>query len=205
MAGVLGKYEWLASTAIDLGFPIIGAALGVPTLAPMAAGMLKKALGMSDSASLDSLKNKIELDPEASKAAFEVANTEAAGKWDYLARAVEAQAKVNEKNVVEVNKTMRAELGAGVKWWHWRHLIGYLVLGYGLEQIILIAYVFFGKGYGSDQLTAMFNATTPFTVGLFALLGYVAQDTTNQKIAAATGEKPDGIIVGTAKALGRKK
>lgn len=204
MAGVLGKYEWLASTAIDLGFPIIGAALGVPTLAPMAAGMLKKALGMSDSASLDTLRNTIESDPEASKAAFEVANTEAAGKWDYLARAVEAQAKVNISNSVEVNKTIREEVKAGVSWYHWRHLIGHLFLLVVFEIALLIPFVIAGL-LSIDDMVKIIGAMTPIIGILAGILGYVAQDTTNGKVAAITGEKPDGIIVATAKALGAGK
>lgn len=177
------------------GASIVGGLLGEAVAAALGVPATPEAVG-----------NAIQTMPPAEvQARLQAAESEAVARYDAMARIAEAEAKDRTAQSEAINETVRAEATHGVPWWHWRHLIGYLVLGYGAEQIILIAYVFFGKGYGSEQLTQMFNATTPFTVGLFALLGYVAQDTTNRQIAAQTGQKPDGIIVATAKALGAKK
>lgn len=209
------KLKPLAGKLAESGLPTLGNLVG--DILPFPGGAMlgqwagewagkaiAEALGVP--ATPEAVGNAVEvLPPDVLKARLAAAENEAAAKWEATARIAEAEAKDRTAQSGAINETVRAEAAAGVAWWHWRHLIGYLVLGYGLEQIILIAYVFFGKGYGSDQLTQMFNATTPFTVGLFALLGYVAQDTTNKSIAAMTGKKPDGIIVATAKALGAKK
>jgi hypothetical protein len=94
-----------------------------------------------------------------------------------------------------------------VSWWHWRHLIGYLVLGYGLNQIVLLNLAAFRPAMLSpDQAVALFNATGVFTGGLFALLGYVAGDTTNRINTAVTGEHSAGGIMNTIRsAFGTKK
>lgn len=177
------------------GASIVGGLLGDAVAAALGVPATPEAVGSA-------IQN---MPPGEVAARLQAAESEAVARYDAMARIAEAEAKDRTAQSTVINESVRAEAAQGVPWWHWRHLIGYLVLGYGLEQIVLIAYVFFGKGYGSDQLTQMFNATTPFTVGLFALLGYVAQDSTNTRIAAITGQKPDGIIVGTAKALGAKK
>lgn len=126
--------------------------------------------------------------------------------------AAEAQVEV-ERVKAEIAKgesigtTQRAEIAAGVSWWHWRHLIGYLVLGYGLNQIVLLNLAAFKPTMLSpDQAVALFNATGVFTGGLFALLGYVAGDTTNRINTAVTGEHSAGGIMNTIRsALGTKK
>lgn len=204
-----------AGKLAQIGLPTLGKMLG--DVAPFPGGaMLGEMLGswagnaVANALGVPATPEDIgaaiqQLPPGELQARLAPLETEAAAKWEALARIEEARAHDRTEQSRAINETARVEAVQGVSWWHWRHLIGYLVICYGLEQIILIAYVFFGKGYGSDQLVALFNSTALFTAGLFALLGYVAQDTTNQKIAAITGEKPDGIIVGTAKALAGKK
>lgn len=207
MTGVLGKYEWLAGMALDFGVPALGMAFGIPGgVSSFAVSALKKALGMAQSASEEDVKAKVEsLDPDTAKAAFENASTEVTAKYAYLTELAKARADVDKANIAEVNKSIRTEVAAGVSWWHWRHLLGYLVILYGVEQVSAIAYTMFGKGVPPDQLATLFNSTSFFTLGLFGLLGYVAQDTTNLKTAAMTGEKPEGVVASVVRTMTGKK
>lgn len=115
--------------------------------------------------------------------------------------------KYNAQQGGAINETVRAEVATGVSWWHWRHLIGYLVLGYGLNQIVLLNLAAFKPTWLSpDQAVALFNSTGVFTGGLFALLGYVAADTTNRVNTAITGQHSAGGIMNTIRgAFGKGK
>lgn len=100
-----------------------------------------------------------------------------------------------------INETIRTEAGT-VSFWHWRHLLGYLVLGYGVNQIVLLNLAAFKPAWLSpDQAVALFNSTGVFTGGLFALLGYVAADTTNRVNTAITGQHSAGGIMNTIRAV----
>lgn len=206
MAIDLGKWSWLANTALDFGLPILGTALGIPgPVSSFAVSAIKKALGLPSSATAEDVNTAVAADPDTARAALEAAQSDVQAKYAYLTRLAEVKGEVDKTNVSEINKTIRAETGK-VPWWHWRHLLGYLVLLYGVEQVAAIAYTMFGKGVPPDQLATLFNSTAIFTAGLFALLGYVASDTTAMKQTAITGQAPDGIVASTIKAVtGRKK
>lgn len=206
MALDLGKWSWVAETALDFGLPILGTALGVPgPVSEFAASKIKQVLGLKPSATADDVSTAIAADPETAKAALEAAQTDVQAKYAYLSKLAEEKGLTDRANISEINKTIRAETGK-VPWWHWRHLLGYLVLLYGVEQVAAIAYTMFGKGVPPDQLATLFNATSIFTAGLFALLGYVASDTSALRQAAITGKAPEGVVASTIKAVtGRKK
>lgn len=207
MAGVLGKYEWMAGMAIDFGVPALGIAFGIPGgVSSFAAGALKKALGMSQSASADDVKSKIDsLDPETAKAAFQNASNATTAKYAYLTALVQARAEVDKTNISEVNQTIRDENARGTPWWHWRHQLGYIVLLYALQQIFLVFYCALGY-MAADQLAMLFNSTTILTGGLLGLLGFVARDNTVLKQTAMTGEVPEGMVSSAVRAVtGRVK
>lgn len=205
MAIDLGKWSWLASTAVDMGLPILGTALGIPgPVSAFAISAIKKALGLSGSASAEDVNTAVAANPDTARAALEAAQTDVQAQYAYLTRLAEVKGEVDKANVGEINKTIRSEIGK-VSWWHWRHLLGYLVLLYGLEQVALIAYAGFGKGLPADQLAAIFNSTAVLTGGLLALLGYVASDNTARTQTAITGKAPDGIVASTIKAVTGKK
>jgi hypothetical protein len=189
--------------------PTLGGILG--DLIPIpGGGMIGTAAGNLIAASLgvdptpDAVGAAIQNDPNAA-AKISAAETEAAAKWPAIAEIAKAQYAADAAQSESINQSIRAEAG-NVAWWHWRHLLGYLVLLYGVEQVAAIAYSMFGKGVPPDQLAALFNSTAVFTAGLFALLGYVASDTTALKHAALTGQVREGVIASTIKAVtGRKK
>lgn len=94
---------------------------------------------------------------------------------------------------------MRAEVST-VSWWHWRNLIGYLVILYGLQQIgMMWIAAIFPKMLSPADAASLFNATIIFTGGLFALLGYVASDTTDRYKTAITGDRGPMSLVATIK------
>jgi hypothetical protein len=95
------------------------------------------------------------------------------------------QGDTDRANIEGVGETMRAELGA-VQWWHWRHLLGYVPVALGIETAALVPLMMFGK-FDPAAVTAMMGAITPPLTIFSGLLGYVAQDTTRQKIVQATG------------------
>jgi hypothetical protein len=205
----------VAGKLAQVGLPYLGQILG--DLVPFPGGsflgkMAGDWAGAAVAAALgvdptpEAVGNAIEhLPPGELQARLAPVESEAAAKWEAAARIEEARAGDRTAQSQAVDTTIREEAAQGVSWWHWRHLIGYLVMLYGLEQVALIGSSAFGIGPPPDQVAMLFNATAVFTAGLFALLGYIAQDTTNTKIAALTGEKPEGIIVSTAKALSGKK
>jgi hypothetical protein len=189
--------------------PTLGGILG--DLIPIpGGGMIGTAAGNIIAAALgvdptpDAVGAAIQNDPNA-VAKISAAETEAAAKWPALAEIAKAKYASNAAQSESINQTIRNEATAKVSWWHWRHLLGYLVLLYGIEQVAAIAYTMFGKGVPPDQLATLFNSTAIFTAGLFALLGYVAQDTTALKQTAMTGQAPDGVIASTIKAVTGKK
>jgi hypothetical protein len=107
----------------------------------------------------------------------------------------------------DVGQTQRAELGK-VPWWHWRHLLGYVV-GFEILVFPTAALVMIMVG-SSEKTTAIINFSgtlvTILTIGA-GLLGWVASDTSAQKIAAVTGEAPTGVteaVLSPLKALAQR-
>lgn len=188
--------------------PTLGGILG--DLIPIpGGGMIGTAAGNLIAAALgvdptpDAVGTAIQNDPNAA-AKIQAAESEAVAKWPAIAEIAKAQYAANAAQSESINQTIRAEAG-NVSWWHWRHLLGYLVLLYGIEQVALIAYAGFGKGLPADQLAAIFNSTAVLTGGLLALLGYVASDTTALKQTAITGQAPEGAVKSAIKAVTGKK
>jgi hypothetical protein len=144
--------------------------------------------------------------PEAAAQKLTAADSEAAARWDALARMAEAEAADRTAQSQAINETMRAEIAAGVSFWHWRHLLGYVVL---IQVFGLSFPVFKDLWYGNvanlgatQQLIA---AITPIFLGLLALLGYVANDTTRLKETAITGLPRETIVSAAVRTMAGRK
>jgi hypothetical protein len=125
------------------------------------------------------------------------AEAEAQAKWPALAEIAKAEAADRTAQSQAINETIRTEAASGVSWWHWRHLIGYLVILYGLQQIGMIWLAALSpKTITPADAALLFNATAIFTGGLYALLGYIAQDNTKLRETAITGERAPSLSVG---------
>lgn len=114
------------------------------------------------------------------------------------------EGETNRTNITEVNETLRAELGQ-VKWWHWRHLSGYIMPAFGLELLALLPLVLLGKITAAEMAT-LIGALMPVTAIYAALQGVVMNDTSALKTTAVTGQATPGIISTALDAVkGRKK
>ena len=183
--------------------PTIGSLIGgfIPlpggsAIGQMAGQMLANALGVDNT-------------PEAVGAAIQqpgaqdkiaAVEAEAQAKWPALADIAKAQFAANAAESDSINATMRAELAQGMPWYHWRNLYGYSV---GIEAtatswVILYSLVL------NPSIFKNVSDSLPFFLSWygmrFGLLGYIHNQTTNEKIAAVTGEAPS-VVKNIAKAI----
>jgi len=114
--------------------------------------------------------------------------------------------ETNRANITEINATMRSEAAAGVSWWHWRHLIGYVIVMWGVEAAIgfgVLALMSMVRPVdavaGITAVTNLIAAATPMFLTLCALVGYVASDSTKRVTTAITGETPSAGFASTIK------
>lgn len=176
--------------------PAIAKSFGGP-LGGVAAEILMDALQVPKNATQQEVKTAA----EAAAANTDEARARIAEAEErFKSKAAETMAQLGITVTTQVNETIRAEIAAGVSWWHWRHLLGYLVLVLGIEVCVLLPLVVLGKITAVD-MTDLIAAVTPVLTVFSALLGVVAYDTTNLKTAALTGEQPRSLITRTMNAI----
>lgn len=171
------------------GGALIGEALG---------GILASQFGVP--ATPEAVSKAILNDPNAA-AKITAAETEAAARWPALAEIAKANAESNAKQSAAINATMRAELAKGLPWYAWRNIYGYTVAGECslVSLIICYAIVFDPKMFKAAADSMSFFLSW---YGLrFGLLGYIHNQATQEKVAAATGQPAPGIIASVVKAV----
>lgn len=190
----------------DLTVPLVQ--IGAPTLGRIVGGLipipggaaigetigrtLAGALGVEPTPA--AVNDAIAADPVAAGEKLAAAESAEAARWAALA----AIAQADTAQAVAINETIRAEAGR-VSWWHWRHLNGYAVMLAGSAIIACgLAAVF--TGY-SAPFVLVLNATVAVYLGMAALSGYVARDTTQRTAAAAAGVPVEGVIGQVIKAV----
>jgi hypothetical protein len=183
----------LGKTLIGLGLPTIGGLL----LGPAGAAVGKALADQIGAPATPEGLGKAIADPEVQK---KLAETEA--EW---ARTQAAIAQSNATQGSSVNTTMQAEIAAGVSWWHWRHLLGYVVGGWiaGIA-VATTKLLFIGSADQITLLSPLLNSVWPYFGAACGLLGYVAMDTTRRTTAAAAGT-PAGSIVDLIGGLLKRK
>jgi hypothetical protein len=187
--------------AIDFGAPALATAFGIPgPVSSFAIQKLKQALGLAADATPAETQAAAQADPETAKAAFQAAQTDVTAKYAYLTALAQTQADIAKANISAVNETIRTEAAQGVSWWHWRHLIGYVLVMLGAEVIALLPLVAFGK-IEASVMAAIIGSLTPITTVFAGLNGYIAQDTSAVKVAAITGQPVPGILSSVVKAV----
>lgn len=166
-----------------------GAAIGTAT--GRAVGTLAEALGLPPGAGPAEVEAAIKADPDA---AAKIAVAEGDFRAE-IARAMAAQAS-------EIGQTQRAEIAAGVSWWHWRHLIGYAT-GLCLLAIVAPACWHMVRADASAILAIvpLLGALAPIYLAAAGLNGYIASDTSRRTLAAHGIETPTiaGAIAGAIK------
>jgi hypothetical protein len=180
---------------------IIGGLLPIPlgsAIGQEAGQILAQALGVSNDPT--AVANAITNDPNAATK-IQAAEDEAAAKWAGLAAMAQAQYQANSTEAESINATMRQELAGGQKWYAWRNLYGYSV---GVEAsltsfVILYSLVF------DPRIFQNVNASLSFFLSWYALrfglLGYIHNQTTQEKVAAVTGQQPESIVKTITKAI----
>ncbi len=176
--------------------PAIARSVGGP-LGGVAAEVLLEALNVPKGATPEDVKSAAETmaaNPDEARARI------AEAEERFKSKAAETMAQLGITVTTQVNETIRAEIAQGVSWWHWRHLLGYLVLVLGIEVTVLLPLVVLGKITAAD-MTGLITAVTPVLTVFSALLGVVAYDTTNLKTAAITGEQPRSLTARVVNAI----
>lgn len=190
----------LANNAPTIG-GILGGLIPIPggSLIGQEAGqLLANAFGTQNDPT--AIANAIQNDPNAA-AKITAAETEATAKWPALAQMAQAIAQANSTEAESINATMRQELAAGQKWYAWRNVYGYSV---GLETStfsLILAYGIVFSPPVMQNIQASFSFLITWYTLRFGLLGYIHNQATQEKIAAATGQVPDTIVKSMIKAV----
>lgn len=143
-------------------------------------------------------------DPNAA-AKITAAETEAAARWPALAEIAKAQFASNTAQAKEINASIRAEVAKGQPWWAWRNLYGYSVALECTATSWLILYaIASGDKSMFDAVTSSLNFFLSWYALRMGLLGYIHNQATNEKVAAATGQQPQGAIASIVKAVKAK-
>lgn len=135
---------------------------------------------------------------------IQAAEAEAVAKWPALAQIAQAKFQANASESDSINQTMRAELAGGQSWWSWRNLYGYSV---GIEATATSWVILYALVWDKTIFAAVSQSFGFFMswYGMrFGLLGYIHNGSSNEKIAAVTGQQPESTIGKLIKAVRSK-
>lgn len=185
--------------------PTIGGVLGDLIPLPMG-GAIGRGLGQILANTFgventpEAVAEAIQTDPNA-VSKITAAENEAAAKWPALAEMAKAQYASNAAQSAEVNTTIRSEVAKGQPWFAWRNIYGYSV---AFECTATSWMVLYAIAVDPNMFKAVTDSMS-FFLSWYALrmglLGYIHNQSTNEKIAAATGQQPNGIIANVVKAV----
>ena len=207
--------DWKSIASLAAPFaPTVGKILGgfIPfpggaLLGEWAGNAIATALGVPPTP--EAVGNALQTMPQEDVTArLQAVEQEASAKWEALAKIAEAEAGDRTAQSQAINETQRSEIAAGVNWWHWRHLVGYVVILWFLIPIPAFAMLTFRySGDAAKQLTDLIQACVPLYGFMCGLLGYIAQDSTKLKTTAITGQQAPSItdnVVTTVKTMTAK-
>ena len=173
--------------------PALGTLLGGP-LGGIAGTLLGSLLGLGSSGNAitpEVVADAINKGGDAIIAQIQSAEHQIVAQWGYLTAAVQADAQQSQA----INETIRAEIAGGVSWWHWRNLMGYVVLGQmAAPPPLLIWWLYHGNTGSVQEFITLATALLPYVTIEVALLGYVAADTTRRITTAIVGDHGPSIV-----------
>lgn len=198
----LGKFVGpiLLNNAPTIG-GILGGFIPIPggsAIGSEAGALLARALGTANDPT--SIANAIQGDPNAA-AKITAAETEAAAKWPALAQMAAVQFQSNSAEAESINQTMRAETAKGQPWWAWRNLYGYSVAMEATATSWVILYCLLFDRSLFANVSSSFSFFLSWYGLRFGLLGYIHNQATQEKVAAVTGQPPEGIVKSIVKAV----
>jgi hypothetical protein len=189
IGGVVAPFAPTIGKVIGGLIPLPGASLGGELLG----GMIARQFGVE--ATPEAVNHAIRnAPPDVAAEKLAAAEAEAQAKWPALAEIAKAEAADRTAQAQAINETIRAEVAAGVSWWHWRHLMGYATLLWAVA--VLPPFVLAMWKADVAALTAITTALTsaiPFFAILAGFNGYIAQDSTRLKTTAITGEHAPSV------------
>jgi len=141
---------------------------------------------------------------DVAAAKLQAAEAEAVAKWPALAQIAQAEAGDRTAQSQAINATMQAEVAKGQPWWAWRNLFGYMVTtNIGLTSLIILQQLYTGDMKAVVAFTNLSGWFVTWYGMQFGLLGFIFRGSSNEKIAAVTGEVP-GVVGQIIKAVTKK-
>ncbi|WP_420131929.1 hypothetical protein [Rhodopseudomonas sp.] len=205
MAIDLGRYAWLAQTAIDFGLPILGTALGIPgPVSDFAISKIKSALGLKSGATPEDVSNAVAANPDVAKEQLSAAESEVAAKYAYLIRLAEVQADVAKTQVEQVNESIRAEAATPNGWWgHWRTWMAYeLAIECPFWAALIVWCIVAGK---INELVGATSLLTVWWGARFGVLGVHVWTGSIERQTAIAGQPVGGAASTIAAAVTGKR
>lgn len=201
--------DWkaIAGPLLQSAAPTIGGLLG--GLIPFPGGaMIGQELGQiianqfGVAATPEAVNAAIQNTPsDVATAKLQAAEAEAVAKWPALAQIAQADAGDRTAQSQAINATMQAEVARGQPWYAWRNIWGYSVAVECSGVGLIILYSLFE---GDPKAVNLFLSASNFFLTWYGMrvgvLGYIFRGSSNEKIAAVTGDTP-GIVGNVIKAI----
>lgn len=185
--------------------PTIGGILGGLIPIPMGSNIgtaigniVASTLGVDNTP--EAIGSAIQNDPNAALK-LSTAEAEVAGKWPALAEMAKAMYASNAAQSESINQSIRAEVAKGQPWWAWRNIYGYSVAFEATATSWLILYAIAADPLMFKHVADSMSFFLSWYGLRFGLLGYIHNQATNEKMAAATGQQPNGIVANIVKAV----
>lgn len=138
---------------------------------------------------------------DVATAKLQAAEAEAVAKWPALAQIAQAEAGDRTAQSQAINATMTAEVAKGLPWYAWRNIWGYSV---ATECTGVGVIVLYDLATGDSKAVNIFLSASNFFLTWYGMrvgvLGYIFRGTSNEKIAAVTGDTP-GMVGSIIKAV----
>jgi hypothetical protein len=142
--------------------------------------------------------------PEVTQARLKAAEGDAEAQWAALAEIEKARAADRTAQATVINETIRTEV-ASFSPWHWRHLIGYVVIMVIINVMAILTYVVILADTGRLNFAVAIMPSVAMILGFACgLLGYVAGDTSTFKENVLAGApRESGVAAVVKKVTGR--
>lgn len=153
----------------------------------------------------EAVSSAIQMSPsDVAAQKLQAAEAEALAKWPALAQIAQAEAQDRSAQSVAINATMTAEVAKGQPWYAWRNIWGYSVtVECTAVGVIIIEALFTGDAKGVNVFLGASSFFYTWYGMRIGVLGYIFRGSSNEKVAAVTGEVP-GVVGQIIKAVTKR-